>query len=228
LKDYEQAGAKPYYCQEAANPAVYRPYDLPREFDVTFVGQKYGNRPLCLRRLIDAGIDARVWGPNWTAAPAPVPWWRKTAGNMKRTLLGLKKQEVPELPREKCGPPLTDEELIRMYSRSRISLGFTSVAEQLPGSSGPIKQVRLRDFEATMSGAFYLVEYFEDLAEFFEPDKEIVFFRNEEELVDQCRYYLRHPEESERIRSAALRRARAEHTWQHRFEAVFRKLGLER
>ena len=39
IKDYIAMGANPIYCQEAANPNIYKPYDLPTEFDVTFVGQ---------------------------------------------------------------------------------------------------------------------------------------------------------------------------------------------
>src|SRR6266496_622023 len=53
LSDYRRSGANPIYCQEAANPNVYRPCAVPRDLDVTFVGQKYGSRPRYLRRLID-------------------------------------------------------------------------------------------------------------------------------------------------------------------------------
>jgi hypothetical protein len=113
-----------------------------------------------------------------------------------------------------------------MYSRSRISLGFSAVARVTKDGSPPIKQVRLRDFEAPMSGAFYLVERFDELAEFFEPGKEIVFFENEEDLVDESRFYLRNARERRRIRDAGLRRAREEHTWQRRFESAFRAMGL--
>jgi spore maturation protein CgeB len=221
LGDYRQVGAHPIYCQEAANPNVYRPHDLPREFDVTFVGQSYGNRPVCLRRLIDAGIDARVWGPGWQLPPTPA--WRRVGRSIKHRLLGRPLAVPPNL----CGPPLSDDELVRMYSRSKISLGFTTVAEQPRDGSPAIKQVRLRDFEATMSGAFYLVERFDELAEFFEPDREIVFFRDAEELVDKARYYLAHDTERERIRQAGLKRARAEHTWQRRFQTVFDQIGLK-
>jgi spore maturation protein CgeB len=42
---------------------------------------------------------------------------------------------------------------------------------------------RLGDFKAMMSGAFYLVEALDELAEFFEPGKEIAFFRDWEELA---------------------------------------------
>jgi signal peptidase I len=53
LEKARRAGANPIYCQEAANPNVYKPHeDLPVEYDVTFVGQRYGNRPDYIKRLI--------------------------------------------------------------------------------------------------------------------------------------------------------------------------------
>jgi hypothetical protein len=39
LDDYRRVGANPIYCQEAANPNTYKPYDLPKSFDVTFVAR---------------------------------------------------------------------------------------------------------------------------------------------------------------------------------------------
>src|SRR5262249_1595215 len=107
-----------------------------------------------------------------------------------------------------------------------ISLGFTTVAAPSKDEAVPLKQVRLRDFEATMSGAFYLVESFDELFEFFEPDKEIVCFNDPDELVDKARFYLRHEADRERIRQAGMRRARAEPTWQKRFQTVFEQIGL--
>src|ERR1041384_913576 len=77
LADYVSVGARPIYCQEAANPAVYKPYDLPYDFDVTFVGQAYGERPAYVRYLLEQGIDVKVWGYAWdhhivTEAPIEV------------------------------------------------------------------------------------------------------------------------------------------------------------
>lgn len=65
IKDYLDMGANPIYCQEAANPNIYKPYNLPVEFDVTFVGQAYGDRPTLIKHLLDNGIDIRVWGWGW-------------------------------------------------------------------------------------------------------------------------------------------------------------------
>jgi spore maturation protein CgeB len=226
LDDYRRAGANPIYCQEAANPNVYRPYDLPSEFDITFVGQRYGDRPTFVRALLDAGLDARAWGPNWTQPPPVAPAWRRAAGHVKRRALRRPSPRPAGVPTDRCGPPLSDLEYVQMYSRSQISLGFSKVAEGAPRTTS-IKQVRLRDFEAPMSGAFYLVERCEELEDFFEPDREIVCFDDAAELVEKARYYLANEGARNRIRQAGMRRARAEHSWQARFKRVFAEIGLE-
>lgn len=225
LDDYRLVGANPIYCQEAANPGVYRPYDLPAAFDATFVGQRYGDRPAFLRALLGSGVDVRAWGPRWLDPIVAPPRWRRTAGKLRRRTLGRPEPPSVEFPIDRCGLPLSDLEYVQMYSRSKISLGFTKVAD---GTSGPnsIKQVRLRDFEAPMSGAFYLVEQYDELEDFFEPDKEIVCFADADELVEKATYYLRHEEERDRIRRAGMERARQEHTWEARFSRVFAEIGL--
>jgi len=222
LKDYATMNARPIYCQEAANPNVYKPYDVPLQFDVTFSGQKYGDRPTYIYRLIEAGVDVRVWGPNWRDSPRRSLRWPRVLRRAKRKLLG---QPWTDIPLDRCNAPLSDEEYVKMYSRSKISLGFSAVAGD-HAEGKPIKQVRLRDFEAPMSGAFYMVEYFDELTDFFEPCKEIVCFTDPEDLVEKVRYYLAHDDVRERIRHAGMLRARSEHTWHKRFEMVFREMGL--
>lgn len=112
-----------------------------------------------------------------------------------------------------------------MYSRSRISLGFSSCGET-HRSGERVLQVRLRDFEAPMSGAFYMVEYMDELQEFFEDGKEIVCYHDKHDLAEKAKFYLSHDAERERIRWAGHRRAVGEHTWQQRFRRVFREVGL--
>ncbi len=200
LKDYKKVGANPIYCQEAANPNFYKPYKLEKEFDVTFVGQKYGNRPIFIKSLQNAKINVHVWGPHWSEASIFTP------KNLK-------------------GQSLTDLDMVKMYSKSKISLGFTKLWKSLPGEID--KQVRLRDFEATMSGAFYLVEKFDELGEFFKFGKEIETFETSEELVDKCRFYLKNEPAREKICQAGLKRARRDHTWQKRLNDSFTKMKLK-
>lgn len=246
LDDYRRIGASPIYCQMAANPNIYKPYSVPQEYDVTFVGQKYGDRPEYIRYLLDKGIDVHVWGMGWRPEPLGssskngVSIWRKLA--KLRTSHGWKMaaQELsrfasrclnrqdsgPKIPTEICGPALSDEDLIKMYSRSRISLGFSSCGDT-HRSDERIVQVRLRDFEAPVSGTFYMVEYMKELEEFFEIGKEVVCYRDKNDLAEKISYYLRHDSEREKIRQAGYRRARSEHTWQKRFRKVFKEIGLD-
>lgn len=242
LDDYRQAGAHPIYCQEAANPNIYRPYPLPQEFDVTFVGRKYGDRPEYIRYLLDRGIQVRVWGLGWQRQPqigvrrfgdltprlkklATAEGCKSAVRKLRRMLTPSPTEGVSVVPTEICGPPLNDEDLIKMYSRSRISLGFSSCGETYR-TDERILQVRLRDFEVPMSGAFYMVEYMQELEEFYEIGKELVCYHDKKDLAEKARYYLVHDGERERIRQAGYRRAISEHTWQKRFEHVFGEIGL--
>jgi len=210
LKDYVEMGARPIYCQEAANPDVYKPYDLPVEFDVTFIGQAYGERPAYIQYLLDQDIDVRVWGRNWPRALPPYEE-EATVVEGERPIYG--------------GGILADDEMIRMFSRSKINLGF-SVCGETHRTGKRILQVRLRDFEVPMSGGFYLVEYMEELEEFFEVGKEIVCYRDHEDLLNKIRYYLAHDRERETIRRDGHERCLRDHSWQKRFEAAFAEMGL--
>lgn len=223
LKDYEAMGAHPIYCQEAANPSIYKPQDEPQEFDAVFIGQAYGERPELIKFLRDRGIDIRVWGPGWQALTAPGParrLWRQG-----RRMLGLPTQIYPSLPPAIVGGPLSDNEMVRMYSRAKINLGFSSCGETHRGEER-ILQVRLRDFEVPMSGGFYLVEYMEELEEFYKIGEEIVCYSDRNDMAEKIKYYLAHDDERERIRLAGHRRCLSDHTWHKRFTTVFAQLGM--
>jgi spore maturation protein CgeB len=202
MDDYVAMGARPIYSQEAANPKFYKPYDLSYEYDVTFVGQVYGERPKVVKYLRSEGIDVRVWGQKWN-------------------------HYVPsgDFPAEVAGSPLPDQEMVKMYNRSRINLGFSAVWQE-EETDERILQVRLRDFEVPMSGGFYIVEYIEELEEFYKIGNEIVCYTSQEDLADKIRYYLDHEEERESIRRAGRERCLRDHTWQKRFETAFKKMGL--
>ena len=223
LPDYVAMGARPLYCQEAANPDIYKPYDVPLEFDVAFVGQSYGERPGGIRSLLDHGIDVHVWGPNWQRHIAPSParrLWR-----LGRKALGKASEPPLPLPARILGGPLPDEEMVRLYSRARINLGFSACGETHTGAER-IMQVRLRDFEVPMSGGFYLVEYMEELEEFYEIGREIACYDGPRDLAARVRHYLGHPEEREAIRQAGRARCLRDHTWHKRFQTAFAQMGL--
>ncbi len=107
------------------------------------------------------------------------------------------------------------------------SLGFLEVYDNHDPSSGILRHVHLREFEAPMCGAFYCTSFSEELAEMFEPDKEIVTYNDEGELLSKVQYYLRHQDQAEIIREAGHLRAMKDHTYHKRFEQLFLKIGLK-
>lgn len=119
------------------------------------------------------------------------------------------------------GGSLTTEEMVRLYSRSRINLGFGGVEahEQTYCLKG-------RDFEIPMSGGLYLTEYHPELETVYDLGREIVTYRGFGELVSKIQHLLSHPDEAETIREAGFRRARRDHTWEMRFERVFGLMNL--
>jgi len=66
LEKYVVEGATPIYLPEGANPAVHKPYDENKLYDISFVGQCYGNRPGTISKLREAGIRIEAFGPGWT------------------------------------------------------------------------------------------------------------------------------------------------------------------
>ncbi|MBT1072531.1 CgeB family protein [Pelotalea chapellei] len=246
LDDYRTLGARPIYCQEAANPNIYRPFDLKQEFDVTFVGQAYGERPGYIHYLLAQGIDVQVWGYGWEKYASGVANRGLQAARVGRKLLTRegwliagrrlnrlfndRAREVQPLISATVLPPeiirglLSDEEMVQMYSRSKINLGFSSCGST-HHTGERILQVRLRDFEVPMSGGFYMVEYMEELEEFYRIGQEIVCYHGPEDLADKIRYFLKHETEREKIRRAGHERCLRDHTWQKRLAAALQEIA---
>jgi len=123
------------------------------------------------------------------------------------------------------GGTLSDIEMVKLYSRSKINLGFSSCGDTHK-TGERILQVRLRDFEVPMSGGFYMVEYMAELEEFFDIGKEVVCYEGPEDLAEKITYFLQHDNEREKIRKAGYERCLRDHTWHKRFEMVFKEIGL--
>lgn len=236
-------GARPMWWPMASNPNYFKPYDISRDFDVSFAGGNYGLRARFIGHLLDNGIDLHAFGPNWQyAARSPMRGFLKRNYYLAKTLTAggahtrarasgtLADHDYrfhlwKKYPENLHGPP-SDDDLILLYSRSHISLGFLEVYDHHDPSRTVIRHIHLREFEAPMCGALYCTGYSDELTEMFEPDKEVVVYRNADELLDKVRYYLAHPNQAETIRQAGYRRALNDHTYHKRFERLFAELGL--
>ena len=173
------------FWPEAAHPDIHKPYEIPFEFDITFIGGKYGWRPILIEKLRGRGINVICFGNGWE--------------NGK----------------------LCDEEMVKLYSKSRINLGFAGV-----GYSKKLMCLKGRDFEVPMSGGLYLTQDNLELSLVYQVEKEIVTYKNEKDCAEKIRWFLENTTEADEIRRAGRKRALRDHNWEKRFEDVFRLAGI--
>ncbi len=236
-------GANPLWWPMASNPKYFKPVDVPRTLQASFVGANYALRARYVGYLLENGIDVQAYGPDWQWGHAS-----RRRGTLRHyrylfrvlTAFSLAEQYraaanladhdlrryVGDRFPENVHPAVSDAELIALYSRSQVSLGFLEVYDRHDPSRPVTQHLHLREFEAPMSGALYCTGYMAELAEMFEPDKEVLVYRNQYELLDKLRYYLAHPAQADVIRQAGHRRALAQHTYQARFRKLFEELRL--
>jgi len=77
-----------------------------------------------------------------------------------------------------------------------------------------------------MSGSAYLTHDNPDLAGLYEIGREIATYRDADECVERARALLADDERREEMARAGRARALRDHTWDHRFGDLFRRLGL--
>jgi len=151
-----------------------------------------------------------------------------TIAGLMRTIRQLNyrsqsRQLDPIVTQNACG---FAENISETFARYEIILNFSNVWADGQPSSKLIPHVRLRDFEAPMCRTCYLTGYTDEIAEFYEIGKEIDTYFSSEELVDKTRFYIEKPNEAEKLREAGYQRALRDHTWERRFEELFKEICL--
>jgi hypothetical protein len=99
----------------------------------------------------------------------------------------------------------------RLYRAAQITLGDGLTPQACTTNLKP------RDFQTPGANTCYLTTYNWELAEQFEIGREILCYRNADELVEMLAYHRGRPERCRAIAQAGFERARADHTWEKRF-----------
>jgi spore maturation protein CgeB len=236
-------GANPLWWPMASNPKYFHPVDLPRSVAASFVGENYALRARYIGYLLENGVDVHAYGPRWQYGTTS-RWrsWAKRAKYLALSVLSANPQAQmrasanlsdhdyrrylsARFPKN-VHQPVSDEELIALYSRSQVSLGFLEVYHQHDAGQPVVRHLHLREFEAPMCAALYCTGYSDELAEFFDPDREVITYRNQYELLDKVNYYLAHPQQADQLRRAGHQRALKDHTYLRRYQQLFEALGL--
>jgi spore maturation protein CgeB len=206
LPKYEAHGIeRVLLSQWACNKYAYDRVSTSTDHDVTFVGQPHGNRQEIIDRLVAAGHEVECWGFGWPAGK------------------------------------IDHDGMVRVFSTSRINLNLSNsstppntlrvrVGRLLGrGPKGPQpQQIKGRNFEVPGCGGFLLTERVPYLERYFELGREVASYEGPDDLVEQVGYWLAHEDERAAVAEAGYRRVLAEHTYDHRFEEIFKRLGASR
>jgi spore maturation protein CgeB len=104
-------------------------------------------------------------------------------------------------------------DMFRIMYESRVSLNrHGDVAERYANN--------MRLYEATGVGTMLLTDEKDNLGELFAPGRELVTYRDENELVERVNHYLQHDRERREIAAAGQARTLREHTYGHRVKEL--------
>jgi len=153
----------------------------------------------------------------------PVTFVGSAYGNRPRWIADLKKRgiEVTCFGYGWPNGPVKAEEIPLILRDSVISLNF--------GDSGlhlgkfwlhRSRQIKARVFEVSGAGGCLLTESAPHLCNYYLPDREIVTFKELDDLTGRIVWFLSHPDERDAIARAGHERTVREHTYERRFSQL--------
>jgi hypothetical protein len=117
--------------------------------------------------------------------------------------------EVSPSIRRRAHQPVFGQEMYQLLHDSRISLN-THI------DISPRSASNMRLYEATGAGTCLLTDWKANLPDLYEPEREVVTYRNADECVEKVRYLLNHERERIAIATAGQRRTLRDHTFTQR------------
>ena len=118
-------------------------------------------------------------------------------------------------------PRVPFHQMVRIFSRSKINLNLSNSSTMIG------QQIKGRNFEIPGTRSFLLTDNAENLGEYYLDGKEIVIFNSVDEMIEKIKYYLNHEKQRELIAESSYKRTLSEHTWFHRYDEIFSRVGIK-
>lgn len=212
--------------QWACNTHLFHPVNgIAKNIDVSFVGQSTPARARLIARLKARGINVSAAGWGW---PASSSQGGKNGKLSQEEMLALFERSKINLNINAPPNLFNPKTLARIFfraSRGRIVPDFHLIDNLKSWRAMAVPQQKARSFELAGCAVFCLAPYADDIGKFYEEDKEMVFYRSEDDLVKKIRYYLNQDEERAKIAQAGYERTVREHTYEKRFQQLFQIIG---
>jgi hypothetical protein len=189
---FKANGVRAEYLPLAFEPRVLATFpDRPRDIPLSFVGSL---SPAHRERL--DFLEA-------IAAEGELDVWGEGAASLSSD---------SRLRRRHCGGAWGPK-MFSILRRSQLTLN-----KHIDVSEGYANNMRL--FEATGMGACLVTDWKENLAELFEPGKEVIAYRSTEECLDLLRHLKTHESERAAIAAAGHARCLSEHRYERRMQQL--------
>lgn len=184
-------GADPFEIYKEEIPLEKRQY----KYDVSVLGSRYESRERILPQITN--FNLAIAGPSW-------------------------KKTIPKLrPFVVNSTWFSIRDLVRFFNESKINLNIYYYHYKNPDILEPRNSIpQHRTFEIPASNSFQICEKLRDIDDYFEPDKEIVFYKNVKDLRDKISYYLENEKERLKITKTGHKRVKKEHTYVHRMHTL--------
>lgn len=151
---------------------------------LTFIGAPLPRRAAALQHLVDAGLPVTAWGRGWSDHPLDrARTWRLRGSG---------------IPNERDVP----------YDQALAIMRDGAATLNVHGDQDGFT---MRTYESCGVGGVQLIDR-ADVADLYEPGREVLVFRDHDELTDLARQVVAEPKRFEQMRRRAQRRTLAEHT----------------
>lgn len=240
--------------QWACNQFLYKKLDLPLKYDVSFVGQIYGDREAIIENLRRQGIKVNTWGQGWPEGKVTQEEMNcifaqsrinlnlsKVYGKLdvrvstvqdRKAIENHLRQAGVEDALRRCLPSKMrriingGSKVVRALTKSSTKGADRYYASPAAPSKVPLTDIKARTFEVPSCGGFLLTGYAPSLEEYYDLGREIASYSEDEEIAELAKFYLDNEDARAKAALAGYRRTAASHTYVHRFEKIFQTMGL--
>lgn len=210
--------------QWACNHFLYKPLGLPKIHGVTFIGQPHGNRKKIIGKIKKMGIEIECWGFGWPngrifQAEEMIKVFSQSKINLNITnSSGLNILKFCASVFLKRG----NDKKIKLEPAKHWINNLKSAVKR-----GKTRQIKARTFEVPVCRSFLMTSEADNLRDYYEDGKEIVIYKDTDDLIDKIKYYLEHDREREIIAESGYERVLRDHTYEKRFNEIFKTIGLK-
>jgi len=223
IKKYNKIGYKnAIKTQWACNQFLYKPSNIEKIYDVSFIGQPHSDRRKVVDKIKKAGINIKCWGNGW-----------ENGRVSQDEMIKIFSQSKINLNLTKSSGNINLKALASIFLKKELnnSLKIVSPKYWLGNFQFILnkkrEQIKGRNFEIPGSGGFLLTSDADNLTDYYQDGKEIVIYKDIDDMINKIKYYLEHNQERERIAKAGYERTLREHTYEKRFNNIFKTIQYE-